>query len=226
MTEPALAAALVLHDFGAEGGAPWRAALRAAGWPGEVEAPDLPGHGRRPAPLDGNYEYTDAAWFGVRVLHEGHFERPPVVIGVGDTGWSAHVLALGQRVGALVLVDGLGGPWQTPEEWVDAQRRWIRSVADDAEAVAPAPPGRPDPRLGHGVLPMGSRDLAERAAASLTVPVLVIQTPAATVDVADHRHHFPAGTVFECTAERRPDLIAPIIVEWASALSTRLSAGT
>ena len=53
---------LVLHDAGEEGaGAPWRAALAEAGWPGPVLAPDLPGHGEAPAPCGGAYELMDAA---------------------------------------------------------------------------------------------------------------------------------------------------------------------
>ncbi len=198
---------LVLHDFGcADGGGPWASAFN--GWDGPVHAPDLPGHGSAPPPIDGNYEHADSAWVGVRA----GVPRESVVVGIGDSGWGAHLLALGGRASALVLVDGLGGPWLDAGEWVENQRAWIRGVADDPAAAGSfAGPGQ-DPRIRHGVLPTGSLALAERSFAALGVPLLVIQTPAAPSRPSDVP--LPASTVVVDAADRSPAVIAPIVTDW------------
>ena len=176
MTAPAL---VVLHEPGdGAAGAPWREAADDVGWPAPVLAPDLPGHGDEPAPVGGTYESTDAALFVVRRMADAgpDLERP-LVLGVGRHGWAGELFALGGRAVGLVLLDGLGGPWRSPADTIAAGARSLRAIADDPAALGP-PPGRGlDPRLRHGVAPMASRATAERAAASVSVPVLVLSTP-------------------------------------------------
>jgi hypothetical protein len=210
---------LVVHDVGdPDGGARWREALVAAGWPGEVRAPDLPGHGAAPAPVGGTYELTDAL-LALLPSVPADGERP-VVLGVGTNGWCASVLALGGRASALVLVDGLGGPFVGPAEAMARERERLRRLADDPAAVAPPPATGLDPRLRHRVSPLGSRPTAERAAAATTVPVLLVETPASPVDPEDRAAvagRYPAGaTVAEVPAGDH-DAVAAAVVAWAGA---------
>ena len=170
-------AVLVVHDAGDPGaGSGWVTALEDAGWPGAVHAPDLPGHGTAAAPEGGADELVDAA-FAVLALLDDLGPEPPVVVGVGANGWAAQLLALGGRASALVLVDGLGGPWLSPRAAIAAVRDRLRAVADDPAAVGPAPRGRIDPRFRHAVPRQTSLDLAHRGAAALRVPVLVVESP-------------------------------------------------
>jgi pimeloyl-ACP methyl ester carboxylesterase len=211
-------ALLVLHDIGdGAGGAPWRMAFDRAGWPGPVLAPDLPGHGGAPAPLDGVYELSDAALTAVRLFGEaGPGHEPPVVVGVGVNGWSAQVLALGNRAAGLVLVDGLNGPWADPATVIGSGRRWLRAIADDPAAVALAPTDGLDPRLRHGVAPHRDRRLAERAAAALPVPVLLVETAESPVTAADRDDiaaRIQTVTVLELEA-RGPTAVAEHTVSW------------
>jgi pimeloyl-ACP methyl ester carboxylesterase len=212
-------ALVVLHDVGDEaGGSPWRDAIEDAGWPGPVIAPDLPGHHGEPAPLDGAYDLVDAAWFTLRVLRAAGLATCPVIMGVGTSGWAAEIVALGERADALVLVDGLGGPWQSPTEWVSTQRNWIRAIADDPQAVTPASTDALDPRLRHRVPPMSGRSVAEKAAAELSVPVLVVQTPRSalgTVAAEELFAHFGPQASWRRIAERAPGLVAPAVIQWA-----------
>jgi len=209
---------LVLHDVGeVDGGAPWRTAFESAGWPGPVLAPDLPGHGRQPAPVDGAYELGDAALTAVRLLAEaGPGQERPVVVGVGVNGWSAQILALGNRASGLVLVDGLNGPWADPATVIHAGRRWLRAIADDPAAVAPAPANGLDPRLRHGVAPHRDRRLAERAAVALPVPALLVESPESPVTAADRNDiaaRISAATVLELPIGV-PTAVAEAAVSW------------
>lgn len=162
---------LVLHDIGGPGGGrPWREAFEAAGWEGPIDAPDLPGHAAAPAPVGGSYELTDA----VLAVTTGAGAET-VVVGVGANGWAAHLLALGGRAAALVLVDGLGDPWRDPPASVDAAKRLLRAIADDPAALEPVPAGVSlDPRLRHVIDRHGNRALAERAAAATSVPAVLV----------------------------------------------------
>jgi len=198
---------LVLHDVGdAGGGAPWRAALEEAGWPGPVIAPDLPGHAGAPPPVGGDYELAAAA-LDVLPLVPPEGERP-VVLGVGVHGWAASIIALGGRASALVLVDGLGRPWLDARERMAETRRWLRAIAADEDAIAPPPPGADlDPRLRHGMPPHGSRRLAERAARAMPVPALLIET--ADDGAADELAPlFKSGATVARVPDRTPTLVA------------------
>ena len=211
----------VLHDVGDEdGGARWRAALEEAGRAGPVRAPDLPGHGRAPAPVGGSYELADPVLAVLPSIPAGDHD-PPVVLGVGTNGWCASIFALGRRASALVLVDGLGGPYRPSAEAMAAERARLRALADDPPALAPAPaPGEGlDPRLRHGVSPLGSRAMAERAAAATAVPVLLVESPASPVgrdERAAVAARYPAGAVVVEVDGREPEVVARAVVAWAA----------
>lgn len=179
---------LVLHDVGdASGGAPWAAAFVHAGWGARVLAPDLPGHAGAAAPEGGNHEAGDATFVAVRVLSEaGVANGEAVVLGAGVNGWSAQLHGLGGRAAAVVLVDGLGGPWLPVREQVLAGVERQRAIAADPAALAPMPAGAPlDPRLAYGLPTHGSRRMAFEAAAVMPVPVVVVETPASATPADD-----------------------------------------
>jgi pimeloyl-ACP methyl ester carboxylesterase len=181
-------ALLVLHDIGDEaGGGPWREAFVAAGWVGDVVAPDLPGHAGAPPPLGGDHESGDGAFVAVRALAAAGVERGSAVcVGVGVNGWSAQLHGLGRRASAVVLVDGLGGPWMPIRERVLAGAARLRAIADDPESVAPMPAGATlDPRLHHRLPTHGSRKMAFEVAPLLPVPVVVVETPASATPADD-----------------------------------------
>lgn len=218
------ASVLVLHEPGdPDGGAPWRDALLGAGCAGAVLAPDLPGHGTTPAPVGGAYEPIDPALFVLPLLERGSVTSPPVVVGVGASGWAASLLALGGRSSALVLIDGLGGPWTDARGSVEASRRWLRAVAADRAATALPPPPAPgalDPRLAHSAPPQGNRALAERAARATTVPALLARSsrsPLSAIEVAELASCFGAGASTVEVADRSPAAVADVVVAWSSA---------
>lgn len=220
MTGGAAAAVLVVHDAGDPGaGSAWAEALEAAGCPGAVHAPDLPGHGTAPAPEGGAYELVDAAFAVLPVLADAGTE-PPVVVGVGANGWAAQLLALGGRASALALVDGLGGPWLTPSEVIAGERDWLRAVFDDPAATGPAPVGAVDPRFRHVVPRQTSVDLARRGASALRVPVLVVESPASRSGV--HRDELvdlvPDATV-AIVDDASPTTVAPHLVAWVRSIA-------
>jgi pimeloyl-ACP methyl ester carboxylesterase len=178
---------VVLHDLGDErAGQPWIDALDEAGWDGPVYAPDLPGHGSTPARVGGSYESGDAIITTLALFRDLLDSGPtPLVVGVGFNGWAAQILALGGRAGALVLVDGLTGPWRTPADQIAEGRAWLRGIADDADALADPPLTGLDPRARHGVLTHGSRELALKAAAAMPVPVLLLESPESPLSAAE-----------------------------------------
>lgn len=179
---------LVLHDVGdAGGGGPWAAAFVDAGWTGRVLAPDLPGHAGAPAPEGGNHEPGDATFVAVGLLAgAGVPAGEAVVLGAGVNGWSAQLHGLGGRAGAVVLVDGLGGPWLPVREQVLAGVARQRAIADDPAAVGPMPAGASlDPRLAHGLPTHGSRRMAFEAAVVMPVPVVAVETPASGTPADD-----------------------------------------
>ena len=169
---------LVLHEIGdMAGGDRWREVFGP-----EASVPDLPGHGTAPPPVAGHYELYDAAFAAADILAGSSVE---LLVGVGKSGWAAQLMGAGGKAEAVALVDGLGGPWADPAAVIAEGAAWVRAIADDPDALEPPPPGRSDPRLRHGVPPMRSRLMAERAAAALSVPVLVVETPDSPLDSAD-----------------------------------------
>jgi pimeloyl-ACP methyl ester carboxylesterase len=208
---------LVLHDVGdAGGGRPWGLAFEAAGWEGEVLAPDLPGHAGAPTPEGGQYELSDAAFVSVPLL--ARLGSPVAVVGVGVNGWNASLCGLGGKASAVVLVDGTGAPWISAAEAVRWQRDWLRGIADDPDAVAPVPAGASlDPRLLHGIPPHGSRKLALRAAGRLAVPLLLVESPASACPVHDAEAiaaAAPGGGTVVRLPDRSPAAVAEAVVRW------------
>lgn len=170
-----MSAVLVLHALGdPDGGALWRAA--------GADAPDLPGHGDVPSPVGGAYDIADAV---VAVAPLVAADDPPVLVGHGCSARAAELFAVGGRASRVVLVDGLGGPQQDAASVMSGLFAWIRGVSQDAEAMAPAPGSGFDPRLRHGVPdePHARFDADLRAA--ITVPVLVLESPASPTSAAD-----------------------------------------
>lgn len=207
---------LVIHDLGASGATPWGEAF-ATTWPGAVSAPDLPGHGPVPAPLGGNYELGDAV-FAVADHLPGPDDVQPVVVGVGRNGHAAQALALAGRTSALVLVDGLGGPWLDVPERNAALRALRREVLSTPAALDPHVPGTTDPRA---TLVLGQRDRHHlvRVLSSLPVPTLVVETPASpTPDAEDLVGVIPHGELLVLPTVD-PSAVAGPVADWWSALS-------
>jgi hypothetical protein len=208
---------LVLHAFGdAVGGAPWRASLGAGSWPGEWRAPDLPGHGDTPMPAGGCYELTDPAAVGLRALVEAAWSEAPAVVGVGASAVGAELLALGGRATALVLVDGLGGPWAvSAAEVVAGQYAWLRAVADDSAV------GQPDPRTAHGYPEPVEREPYARYRASIDVPVLAVATPSSPAppsEIEDDLAMFGRPADLVRLDSHSPDVVLAAIREWSADL--------
>jgi hypothetical protein len=185
-----------------------------------VDAPDLPGHAGREPPLGGAYHRTDPALVGAVALAQRRDGAPAVVLGAGPSGWGAQLLALGGRAAALVLVDGLGGPWLSAPAAVAAEREWLRAVADDPAALEPAPAGAGlDPRLRHGVPGQTDRGLALRSARAISVPVLVIETtpPGAALlsgeEVDEMVAAFPTADL-ERVHDAAPLAVAHAVTKW------------
>jgi hypothetical protein len=167
---------LVLHRLGDErGGAAWREALARRGWAGAWSAPDQPGHADAPWEAD-FYDPSHLVIAPLRHLHDTAWSERPIVVAVGVQSSAAELLALGGRAAGVVLVDQPAGPW--PEEADDIQRaeyEWLRALADDPEAQAPAPPGRTDPRTRHGCAPRHDAEYSTRQRAAIAVPVLELE---------------------------------------------------
>lgn len=201
---------LVLHDLGASGGGEWAAAF--TGWPGRVLAPDLPGHNSAPPPIGGHYESSDAVFVALDLLRaEAHVER--VVVGVGHNGPAAQVLALGGRAVGLVLVDGLGGPWLSPDEIDMRRRKMHRRILTTPAAMSEPPPGASDPRATM-VVGAANREFAIRQADAMPVPVLLIETPSSpTPDTGDLLGHFANASLVQLDA-RDPERVAKSVQSW------------
>lgn len=164
---------LVLHDLGeADGGAGWRAAAP-DGW----AVLDQPGHGRLPPPASGVYDPM-----GVAVL--ARWRIGPLtpdgwtVVGVGENAHAAVILAVAGGCERLVLVDGLWGPWPTPEGSVVASHARMRAIAADPAARGPAPAGAVDPKAHHGYGINAAPTMARLLWAGIAGPTLVIETTA------------------------------------------------
>ncbi len=215
-TEPPIV--LVLHPLGDPGGGgPWRAAFGAAGWPGEVVAPDLPGHAGAAPPVGGCYELSDPA-FAVAAL-----DLPvPVdlVVGVGASGWGAQLVALGGRARAVVLVDGLGRPWRTTDQRFAETFLRLRAL-EQVPHEAGAPAGGLDPALAHPPLPHGDRELARRALDAHTGPLLLLEPSDTDRDDLDELlGGRSAPTAVEVVDSRHPDAVAAAVTSWWRTMST------
>src|SRR4051794_2170592 len=101
---------VVVHDVGATA-APWRAVL--VKWPDDVHAPEL-------TLPTASGDRTDVVWLLLEQM-DAWRDRAPVLVGCGEHSLAAETFALAGWAGRLVLIDGLGGAWTTPEEQIDAQ---------------------------------------------------------------------------------------------------------
>jgi pimeloyl-ACP methyl ester carboxylesterase len=168
---------LVVHDVGDASPAERWAPL-VDGWDGPTLLPLQPGHGDAPPPEGGNYGSSDAAIIAARAMvSEGWTDPWPVVVGQGWGAYAAELLAMAGRAGALVLVDGLGGPWCDADGFMADQRRWLHEVVSDIAALA-WPASSPDPRLAHRFPTVWERAHTAARRAAITVPVAAIETPA------------------------------------------------
>ncbi len=173
---------LVLHELGDErGGMPWREAFSAAGFP-HVIAPDLPGHCGQAAPVGGNYTMTEAGFAVAGLLANGLQLEEHIVVGIGQSGWSAQILAMAGHIQGLVMVDGIGGPWIDARSRVLQRRTRSRAIVSDPEALGDFNGGGMDPRLRHVIASHGDRELAQRAAALTLVPTLVLESTSVADD--------------------------------------------
>lgn len=132
-----------------------------------------------------------------------HTEAPlaaGVVVGCGRAGWSAQLLALGGRAGALALVDGLPELFVTPEEAVALRLDRMRQLLD-------GPPESP-PHVS-------SMDFAKRAAEAVAVPVLVIETPASRTPREVRKAVVPCFSNVRVIEAGSAQEAARSVVEWA-----------
>ena len=167
---------LVIHDIGdAAAGSAWQRLVET--WPGRAMAPELPGHGEVPPPTGGSYALADAAVYAWRAAEDaGITGADVVVLGHASAGFAAELLAAGGRASKLVLVDALGPPWNSVDEIVADQHRFLREVFADPDALAP-PRSVPDPRLAHPFSSIWERGFIRNLRSSISVPVLAIETP-------------------------------------------------
>lgn len=169
---------MLLHDLGdPRAGAAWRAAA-----PDDWIVPDLPGHGETPAVRTGHYDpmavVALARWELAR-----HGEA--TLVGVRANAHSALVHAATGACARVVVVDGLWGPWRTPEESIDDLYGFVRAVAADPDATAPAPTRGLDPRTRHGYGVLVSARFARLFWGSIDRPVLAIETPGSPTPAAE-----------------------------------------
>ena len=202
---------LVLHAVGdADGGAVWCEAFQTAGFT-EVLAPDLPGHRSTGSPVGANYTLTDAACVCARLLADGLDVSDWLIVGVGQSGWSAQLMAMSGYGSALVLVDGLGAPWMESKDRVQRRRARNRAVMADQQALDHYVGGGLDPRLSHGMASHGDYEMALRAARCTPVPTLVIET----TPQADEQLVGAFQTGCELSVRQNtPQAVAESIQEW------------
>jgi pimeloyl-ACP methyl ester carboxylesterase len=210
---------LFLHEIGdAEGARRWRPLVE--GWPGAVLVPDLPGHGGTPPEEGAYYAPGDAALFGVRALRAAGVASPPVAAGHGWGAFGAELLAAAGRASALVLVDGLGGPWVSWSDLMHVQHDWLHAVLADPAALAPPPPGELDPRLRHGFPSIWERSFTEARRNAITVPVLVLESPASTTppdETAERIAAFGGEARGEAIAAVSPQAVLAALTAWLRA---------
>lgn len=201
---------VVIHDLGASGGAPWSAAF--GSWPGRVVAPDLPGHGSAPTPVGGHHELGDAVFVLVEHFPASDAEQP-VLVGVGHNGHAARVLSIAGRSSALVLVDGLGGPWLDVPARNAALRDHRRLILATPAALAPHRAATTDPRADLVPGPT-DRDHVLRTCEAVLVPTLVVETPSSRTPDADELVRCFADATLVRMRSSDPADVADAVTEW------------
>jgi len=163
---------LVVRDVGDDGAA-WSDAVPA--WSGDAVVPDLTLEGA-------TGDRTDIVWLLLEQM-DAWRGRAPIIVGCGEHSLAAETFALAGWVGGLVLVDGLGGAWTTPEEQVARQNVWLRAKFEAPDHVG-------YPRVW---LEPFTRLLRE----NVRCPVLIVETPASitSVDEVEKRAHQFGGPV-------------------------------
>lgn len=210
------AAVVVLHGPGdAVGGAQWRGALEACGW--SAVGPTLAGHAGEPPPVGGTHDLADPAYRAAAALTDDQVSSARAVVGIGASGWSATVMAIAGVGTALVLVDGLGEPWSALEDRLARRRRRLRRMADVATGASPAPQD-PAPGLDASVAwwpdPIGDRELVLTMVAALTVPALIVRSPASESPDPEIVAAFGAGADVIEVADAAPSTVVPIVDVW------------
>lgn len=199
---------VLLHDLGAEeAGEPWRAAA-----PDDWVVPDLPGHGQVPAPRHGAYDPMNPV-----TLARWTLGGSGVVVGVGQNAHGALILAAGGGCDAVVIVDGLWGEWQEPDDAIAQMYAGLRAILADDGATAPAPPSGLDPRTKHGYGVNISPSFAQRFWGAITCPVLAIETPGSPTppdDRAERLSWFGGSSTLVELAEATPSAVVRTIESW------------
>lgn len=210
----------MLHPVGApEGGAPWTEALTHDGF--TTVAPDLPGHGQAAPSVDGTYTNSLVLLTAVPCLPTDDSVPPPVIVGVGSSGWVALILALAGRAAAVALIDGLGGPWRNAADATAEGVEWGRRLLEDEYRHGPVPAGVPDPRLAEPFPPFSNQRVARQALAALEVPLLVVSSPADRLSSearSDLLSEARVPVTCETTASALAVDVAPVLARWTANL--------
>jgi hypothetical protein len=175
---------LVLHDVGdATPIERWAPLVDA--WDGPTLLPVQPGHADAPPPEGGNYGASDAAVVASRAMADAGWSGDwPVVVGEGWGAYAGELLAMAGRAVALVLIDGLGGPWCDVDAVIADQHTWLHEIRQDAAAWS-SPATSPDPRLAHRFPTVWERAHTAARRAAITVPVTAIETPDSATSAAE-----------------------------------------
>jgi pimeloyl-ACP methyl ester carboxylesterase len=183
---------VVVHDVGGDGRT-WRDALSA--WPGDAAAPDLVVKGA-------SGDRTDVVWLLLEQM-EAWRDRDPIIVGCGEHSLAAETFALAGWVGGLVLVDGLGGAWTTPQEQVGRQNEWLR-----AKYQAPDVSG-----YAHVWIEPFARGLRS----NVRCPVLVVETAASITSpaaVEERAQQFGSSAEIVRLDAADPAKVLSIVTAW------------
>ncbi len=196
----------------------WVAALRAAGWSGPVRVHEHPGRTGDDPLTGGNHEALDPAF----ALGGTDAIGPDVVVvGFGRSGPVAQLIGLGGRAAAVVVIDGLGGPFVSPAEQIGSTLAMMRATMLDEPSHDDPKPGELDRRLGHGLMSHGDLDTAARMLEVMPVPILVLETrasplpAAAASELADALWHATLLRVDEVD----PATVADHVIGWVADLA-------